>query len=340
MTSENHPRPLNNMKNKAKVQGELLIVDDEAFIQNAFKLYFETLGYKVWTAEGKESALERFQSEDTDIDLILLDLVMPKCNGIDLLKRFKQEDPNIEVIIATGCGSISSAIEAMRYGAFDYVTKPIVDFEKDLLKIVEDALLRRRHRSLGSIPSSFSPSPEDDGATHQALNLFQNLTAWSQLVTQPDILPDFNALTSVLSETLYVKTGLFYRYSDEELTPVSAWGGAQLVEIEPRLFANSEIYNAVIQNKFHTFSCEEINLDAFNIKQRQDELHPLICHAPMIGEKGTRGSIILFFDAKIPAFNFEGILHNGAPFQLAAALLSPFLFSLPVPVKIADSTPA
>jgi FixJ family two-component response regulator len=124
----------------------VLIVDDESFVRNALQIYLETQGYSVSTAAGGEEALRIFAERANAVDVVLLDLVMPGMYGMEVLRRMKEAEERVEVIIATGCGSVHSAIEAMRYGAFDYITKPIVNFDEDLLKVVEAAIRARRQR--------------------------------------------------------------------------------------------------------------------------------------------------------------------------------------------------
>lgn len=120
----------------------LLIVDDEEFVREAMELYFSTEGFTTFTAAGGAEALERLRGQE--IDLAVLDILMPGMDGIQLLRAIKQHDPAIEVVMASGCGTLESAIESMRLGAYDYVTKPILNFEEDLLKVVRKALERRQ----------------------------------------------------------------------------------------------------------------------------------------------------------------------------------------------------
>ena len=124
----------------------ILVVDDEPFIRNAIKLYLETHGFVVSACSCGEEGLVACRDADSPVDLVLLDLVMPGLHGIDILRQLKAEDAFVEVIIATGCGSMNSAIEALRLGAFDYITKPIVDFDRDLLAVMNKALIRRQER--------------------------------------------------------------------------------------------------------------------------------------------------------------------------------------------------
>ena len=137
-------RSLPESREAEACRGHILIVDDEVFIRNSFRLYFETLGFRVSLAANGDGALSEFQNAKSPVDVVLLDLVMPGLHGIEILSRLKDLDSCIEVIIATGCGSMNTAIEALRYGAYDYVTKPIVNFDEDLLKVVLGALSSRK----------------------------------------------------------------------------------------------------------------------------------------------------------------------------------------------------
>jgi DNA-binding response OmpR family regulator len=144
----------------------VLVVDDESFIRNALQLYFETQGFLVSVAAEGESALKIFRDSAGGVDVVLLDLVMPGLHGLEVLQKMKGIDDTAEVVIATGCGSVHSAIEAMRFGAFDYITKPIVNFDEDLLKIVRAALAARRKRSR----KSTGAPPQETGAPAPTLS--------------------------------------------------------------------------------------------------------------------------------------------------------------------------
>jgi two-component system response regulator PilR (NtrC family) len=102
----------------------LLIVDDDQLIRNLLAEYFEGLGYTVVTAEGGEEALQKLKT--FNIDCIVSDLVMPSgMTGLELLKRMRAEKINIPFLMNTGYPSIDTAVEAMREGAYDYITKPM-----------------------------------------------------------------------------------------------------------------------------------------------------------------------------------------------------------------------
>ncbi len=120
----------------------ILIVDDESFIREGIKLYFATEGYEVSAAANGKEALDFLAGQS--IDLAILDIVMPGMNGVDLLRAMKKSYPETEVIMASGNGTLQIAVESMRLGAYDYITKPFLNFEEDLLKVVRKALERRR----------------------------------------------------------------------------------------------------------------------------------------------------------------------------------------------------
>jgi len=100
----------------------LLVVDDEQSIRRLCMTIGNTLGYVCAEAESAEAALARL---DTDTpDLLLTDLKLPNMSGVELLKQTKQLLPHTEVAIMTGHGSIESAVDAMKLGAYDYIEKP------------------------------------------------------------------------------------------------------------------------------------------------------------------------------------------------------------------------
>lgn len=126
----------------------ILIVDDEAFIRENVQRILSEDGYRVLEAANSQQAQELIASEE--IDLALLDLNLGPDNGLALLTSFKELNPDLLVIIITGYGSVESAVDALKLGAFDYMKKP---FKADALRvIVKLALqtqgLRREVRSL------------------------------------------------------------------------------------------------------------------------------------------------------------------------------------------------
>ncbi|MBW1841565.1 MAG: response regulator [Deltaproteobacteria bacterium] len=104
---------------------KILLIDDEEGNVRVLSISLKSDGYDVVTAFSGEEGLEVFDSESPDI--VLTDLKMPGMNGLEVLKKVKENSPETEVIIITGHGDIDSAIEALQYGASDFINKPIRD---------------------------------------------------------------------------------------------------------------------------------------------------------------------------------------------------------------------
>ncbi len=120
--------------------GKLLIVDDDQNLLDLLQLRLESEGHEVIATAREEEAIEA--AKDQIFDLSIVDLQLAHLNGISLMNDLHLIQPEMPVIILTGYGSIESAVEAMRKGAFNYLTKP---FEpEDLLLQVERALENRR----------------------------------------------------------------------------------------------------------------------------------------------------------------------------------------------------
>jgi len=102
--------------------GQILVVDDEPLMCRSLSEVISRAGYEVFTASNGFEALEFIQQEQ--ISVVITDINMPKMDGIEVLKQAKAICPNISVIILTGFATIDSAVEAMRNGALDYITKP------------------------------------------------------------------------------------------------------------------------------------------------------------------------------------------------------------------------
>lgn len=115
---------------------KILIVDDEADIALILKLQLEDAGYKTVRARDGIEALEHIARED--FTLILLDIKMPRMDGMQVLERVRQEFPDSGVVMMTAHGSETIAVEAMKNGAIDYISKPFST--DDLLKKIERAI--------------------------------------------------------------------------------------------------------------------------------------------------------------------------------------------------------
>ncbi len=109
------------MDNAARI----LVVDDDPSLRRVLEYNLARKGFRVTSAMNAEEALERFQREPFEV--VITDILMPGINGIDLLNKIKAGSPETAVIVITAHGTIQTAIEAMKLGAFDYLTKPFAD---------------------------------------------------------------------------------------------------------------------------------------------------------------------------------------------------------------------
>ena len=101
----------------------ILVVDDEVRMCESLHELLGDIGYTVFTSQSASEALEKIKSEK--IDLVITDIKMPEISGLELLKKVKEIDPEIVVILMTGYASLESALEAIREGAFEYHMKPV-----------------------------------------------------------------------------------------------------------------------------------------------------------------------------------------------------------------------
>jgi DNA-binding NtrC family response regulator len=122
-----------NEKNK-EGQIKLLLVDDEKGFANIIAKRMSKRGLDVTKAYSGAEALQAIRK--ADFDVAVLDLKMEDMDGIEILKIFKKMDPDLAVIMLTGHGSESAAKDGIRFGAFDYLTKPC-DLDELLAKIRE-----------------------------------------------------------------------------------------------------------------------------------------------------------------------------------------------------------
>jgi two-component system response regulator PilR (NtrC family) len=119
---------------------KILIVDDESSMRDVLQIMLKRSGYAVTVASDGEEALGQVQKEI--YDLVITDLRMPKVDGLEVLKSVKSSSPDTVVLVVTAFASADSAVDAMKHGAYDYLTKPFQVDEVQL--IIRNALERRR----------------------------------------------------------------------------------------------------------------------------------------------------------------------------------------------------
>jgi len=118
------------------INAKILIIDDEPVICSGCRMILDEHGYSVDVAASGRQGLEKLGKNP--FDLVLLDIKLPEMNGLEILTRIKQEMTDVYVIMMTGHGTVANAVEAMKQGAFDFITKPFA--EERLIQVVAMAM--------------------------------------------------------------------------------------------------------------------------------------------------------------------------------------------------------
>ena len=123
-------------------KGKILIIDDELVVRDSLSKWFASEDYLARPVAGGRDALEAIQQDTWDI--ALLDIKMPGMDGMELQQRLHEADPELMVIFMTGYATVETAVQALKHGAYDYITKPVDPDE--LLHLVGKAMEHRRTR--------------------------------------------------------------------------------------------------------------------------------------------------------------------------------------------------
>jgi two-component system response regulator AtoC len=146
------------MMEKGKTRrGRVLVVEDEAYVRDSLVAILSARGFETVAAGSVEEAAAVLGR--TPLDVVLSDLRMPGADGLDLLKRFQVESPDLPVVILTGHGTVPSAVACLRAGASDYILKPV---EPDALEVVIERAMSSRSlvREVRYLRDQAAPSPE------------------------------------------------------------------------------------------------------------------------------------------------------------------------------------
>lgn len=111
----------------------ILIVDDDKSLRELLEIILKKEGYNVFSCQDGKLALEKIEEEGFEADAVITDILMPNIDGLTLIQRLKKINPNIPIIVITANTNLEVAIEALREGAYDYITKP---FKNDELKMI------------------------------------------------------------------------------------------------------------------------------------------------------------------------------------------------------------
>ncbi len=119
---------------------KILVIDDEKVVGDSLRRTLHGEGYEIDTAESGQEGLRKARRES--FDLIIVDLKMPDIDGLDVIKRIKEEQPDVMMVMITGYSTVDSATEALKTGAFDYLPKPFTPDE--ISGVVQKALIAKQ----------------------------------------------------------------------------------------------------------------------------------------------------------------------------------------------------
>src|SRR5688572_26940054 len=111
------------LRRATDVKGRVLLVDDEPFIVSAFTRLLQLNGFEVESASAGDEGLTKVQTGTFDV--VVSDILMPRMDGMSLLRVIRERDLDVPVILLTGAPSIETAVKAVNYGAMQYLTKPV-----------------------------------------------------------------------------------------------------------------------------------------------------------------------------------------------------------------------
>lgn len=171
-----------------KVSATLLIIDDDEVVRESLAAYLEDSNFKVLQALNGLQGLQIFESEQPD--LVICDLRMPQIDGLELIRRIRQTASETPIIVLSGAGVMSDAVEALRLGAADYLIKPLEDLavlEHSVRRALDRAYLRvenQRHRDKleaanRELQASLNLLQEDQNAGRQVQMNMLPVTPWS-----------------------------------------------------------------------------------------------------------------------------------------------------------------
>lgn len=130
----------------ARERHRLLVIDDDDAVRDSIAAYLQELGYQVELADTGQRGLELFEQNPPEV--VLLDLKLPQMSGLDVLKVLTQHPADVPVIVVSGSGIMNDVVQALRYGASDYLVKPITDLEvlkHAISRGLEQSRLRREN---------------------------------------------------------------------------------------------------------------------------------------------------------------------------------------------------
>jgi len=172
-------------------QGTVLIVDDESYVRDSLATVLSRKGFTVRTASSVDDALAA--ENLAGLDAVVTDLKMPVRGGLELVAELAQREPHLPVIVLTAFGTVSSAVECMQAGAFDYLVKPT---NPDELKLVLERALRheKSRRELEYLRDGGGPTGERDGPIGES-------PGWKRVLELVDVAAPVDTTVLLLGES-------------------------------------------------------------------------------------------------------------------------------------------
>ena len=169
----------------------ILLVDDEEAVLQSFVCFFEDCGYHVLQARNGREGLEVFRRDLPD--LVFTDLRMPEMDGLDFIRALKELSPETPVVVISGIGVVADAIKAVKLGAWDFITKPVCDFNEleivakralETVELRQEVSALREQILTGRLanPAAFAPIISRDEGMHRIFHYIEAIAATSQPV--------------------------------------------------------------------------------------------------------------------------------------------------------------
>ncbi|MDH3583897.1 MAG: sigma-54 dependent transcriptional regulator [Phycisphaerae bacterium] len=192
--------------------GRILIVDDDPIVADSISEFLRGGGYQVATAcDGHEALalLRETSGSDSAFQLVITDINMPRTDGLELLKQIRRHHPAAVVMVVTGYGSIESAVEAVKLGAFDFLTKPIID--EELTTAVDKALqqqaLLSENVSLRGELARWSGFDHMVGSDHQMQRVYDLVEAVAPSKTTVLVMGQSGTGKSMVAQAIHERSG-------------------------------------------------------------------------------------------------------------------------------------
>jgi len=189
------------------VSARILIVDDDPLVPRTLKLLLKKHGHD---AEAAASSTQAFQLlAEKPADVVISDINMPGADGFEVLKRVKRDWPRTEVILITGYGTIENAVRGMREGAFDYVTKPVLDDEMVVVvdRALESSRLRSENASLKAQLATAKGPKKVIGRDASFLKIFETVDAVAPARATVLITGESGTGKSLIARTIHEASG-------------------------------------------------------------------------------------------------------------------------------------